>query len=241
MTLSVLVVEDDPGIRDVLQLHLRHAGWEVTAIADGSEALRWFETHGPTVGLVILDLMLPGLDGRGLCRRIRAGIGGNPDVPIIMLTALDDGRDRLEGFALGADDYVVKPFLPDELVARGKAILRRLGRSPGEAGGTGVPSGRLAIGRLVVDRDQVQATVDGSPIPLRPREFDLLVALATRPGVVYSREVLLEQVWGGEPASDSRTVDMHVSRLRERLEAAGAGIRIEAVRGVGYRLQGDGT
>lgn len=240
MTLSVLVVEDDPGIRDVLQLHLRHAGWEVTAIADGSEALRWFETHGPTVGLVILDLMLPGLDGRGLCRRIRAGIGGNPDVPIIMLTALDDGRDRLEGFALGADDYVLKPFLPDELVARAKAILRRFGRPPGESG-EAQPPDRLQIGRLTVDRDQVQALVDGSPIPLRPREFDLLVALATRPGVVYSRERLLEQVWGGEPASDSRTVDMHVSRLRERLEAAGAEIRIEAVRGVGYRLQGDGT
>jgi DNA-binding response OmpR family regulator len=232
----VLVVEDDPCVAGLVALFLRHAGHAVEPFADGAAALRWFAANGPGIDLVVLDLMLPGLDGRGVCRRIRDGAGGNPRVPILMLTALDDKRDRLEGFALGADDYLVKPFDPDELVARVGAILRRA-----EPPTTGPAPDRAAddvrrLGRAVLDLPARRLLVDGREEPLRPREFDLLAALAARPGVVLSRESLLERVWGGEAGPDSRTIDVHVSRLRDRLEAAGAGLRVEGVRGVGYRL-----
>ncbi|MBA3416026.1 MAG: response regulator transcription factor [Chloroflexia bacterium] len=233
----VLVVEDDPAIADLVRLYVAHAGWEPDLVGDGAEALRRWEANAAAYDLVVLDLMLPGLDGRGLCRRIRDGLGGKPDVPILMLTALDDRRDTLEGFALGADDYLTKPFDPDELVARLKALLRRAG-----AGVENRPSGERArgevrrLGRSTLDLAARRLTVGSAEVPLRPREFDLLVALAARPGVVCSRDFLLERVWDNEPGEETRTVDVHVSRLRDRLAAAGSGVSIETVRGIGYRL-----
>jgi DNA-binding response OmpR family regulator len=229
----VLLVEDDPGIAGLVELYLGHAGHEIHAVADGGSALRWFEANASQVDIVVLDLMLPGLDGRGICRRIREGLGGRPDVPVPMLTALDDDRDKLDGFALGADDYLTKPFNPDELVARVKAILRRGAAVAATA--EPVPAARQ-LGNATLDIEQMRLRVDGFDVPLRPREFDLLCALASRPGAVCSRESLLERVWRNEPASDSRTVDVHVSRLRERLETAGTGLGIDTIRGVGYRL-----
>jgi DNA-binding response OmpR family regulator len=235
----LLVVEDDPGIAGLVDMYLRRAGYLVEHSADGAAALRWFALHGPTVDLVVLDLMLPGLDGRGLCRRIRDGAGNNPRVPVLMLTALDDTRDRLEGFALGADDYLVKPFEPAELVARIGAILRRSKANPTAATTESDrdPGEARRLGRASLDRPGRRLLVDGCDVPLRPREFDLLDALSARPGVVFSRDLLVDRVWKGEANPDSRTVDVHVSRLRDRLDAAASGLRIEAVRGVGYRLE----
>jgi DNA-binding response OmpR family regulator len=233
----VLVVEDDPAIAGLVRLYLTHAGWEPELVADGAKALRRLEANVGHYDLVVLDLMLPGLDGRGLCRRIRAGLGGRSDVPILMLTALDDRRDTLEGFALGADDYLTKPFDPDELVARLKALLRRVGGGQqGVAERERGPDEVRRLGKAILDVAARRLTVGGTEVSLRPREFDLLAALAMRPGVVCTRDALLERVWDNEPGAESRTVDVHVSRLRERLDAAGAGLAIETVRGVGYRL-----
>lgn len=231
----VLLVEDDAGIAGLIELYLDHAGYSVQTIRDGGSALRWFEANAHEVDLLVLDLMLPGLDGRGICRRIRDGAGGRPEMPILMVTALDDDRDKLEGFDLGADDYLTKPFNPDELVARVRAILRRASNPTAP-----VASSELRelqpLGHARLDHEGMRLEMDGREIPLRPREFDLLRALAARPGVVCSRESLLERVWDNEPSHDSRTVDVHISRLRDRLEQAGTGVGIETVRGTGYRL-----
>ncbi|MGI9254082.1 MAG: response regulator transcription factor [Thermomicrobiales bacterium] len=232
----VLLVEDDAGIAGLVELYLGHSGHEVVTVRDGGAALRWFETNAQGVDLLVLDLMLPSLDGRGICRRIRDGAGGRPDVPILMVTALDDVRDKLEGFDLGADDYLTKPFNPEELVARVRAILRRAALPPAHVQVAAELREIQLLGRARLDVDAMRLELDGREIPLRPREFDLLRALAARPGVVCSRESLLERVWDNEPAHDSRTVDVHISRLRDRLHQAGTGIGIETVRGTGYRL-----
>jgi DNA-binding response OmpR family regulator len=225
----ILVVEDDRPIAELVQLYLRRDGHEVEIEEDGAVALRRFEAAPTTLDLVVLDLMLPGLDGRGVCRRIRAA----SDLPVIMLTALDDDRDKIAGLELGADDYLTKPFNPNELVARVRAVLRRAARAApstaGEARG-------IAIGNLRIDPESRRVLVEGQEIALRTKEFDLLAALAASAGIVLSRDRLLERVWGGEFEGDTRTVDVHVSRLRERLDAVGATVEIETVRSVGYRL-----
>ena len=235
----VLLVEDDGLIADLVQLYLRHEAHEVEVVGDGVAALRLIEAHASTIDLVVLDLMLPGLDGRGICRRIREGAGGRPDLPVLLLTALDDDRDMLEGFRLGADDYLTKPFNPDELVARVAAILRRTsGRSVPTTrpdGGERAPGEVVVLGRARLDLAARLLLLGGQTVPLRTKEFDLLAALATRPGVVVGRDGLIDRVWGPLYQSESRTVDVHVSRLREKLAAA-TGLIIETVRGVGYRL-----
>lgn len=217
----ILVIEDDLRIAELLRIFLAREGHEVITAPDGREGLRLFSLEQPD--LVILDLMLPGTHGRDVCRAIRT----RHATPIIMLTALDDERDVIEGLDLGADDYVTKPFKPRELLARVRAALRR---------SAGPPSlvRELAVGNLRIRLDERTVTVGGQPVSLRPREFDLLATLAARPGAVFTREQLLAQVWGWDEEPETRTVDVHVNRLRHKL--AGASVAIESVRGLGYRF-----
>lgn len=228
-----LIVEDDASIADIVRLYIAREGYEVEIISDGLEALEHVERSPQSIDLVILDLMLPGMDGRGICRRIRKV----SDAPIIMLTALDDDRDKIEGLDLGADDYVTKPFNPNELMARVRAVVRRRAATaaPPES------STEISVGSLRIDLDRRTARIGESDLLLRTREFDLLSHLARRPGIVFTREQLLELVWAGELHDDeTRTVDVHVSRLRDRLASAGNDIRIETIRSVGYRLTANG-
>ncbi|MCX7623921.1 MAG: response regulator transcription factor [Thermomicrobium sp.] len=216
----ILVVEDDIRIAKLLELYLRRDGHSVVTVTDGTQALAVFERERPD--LVILDLLLPGTHGRDVCRAIRT----RHATPILMLTALDDERDIVEGLDLGADDYVTKPFKPNELLARVRALLRRA---------SGPPVRELVVGDLRIDREGRRVFVGEQPIALRPREFDLLVALAVHAGRVMPRQRLLALVWADEELDEgSRTLDVHVNRLRQKLERSR--VRIESVRGVGYRL-----
>jgi DNA-binding response OmpR family regulator len=226
----VLVVEDDRAIADLVALYLRHDGHDVNLVADGLDALSAVETAPTAYDLVILDLMLPGLDGRGVCRRLR----DISPVPIIMLTALDDDRDKIEGLELGADDYLTKPFNPKELVARVHAVLRRSSRQPNAERRT--PSAIIPIGNAHLDLDTRRLTLNDQDIPLRTKEFDLLATLAARPGIAFTREQLLDRVWDPDVAGDTRTVDVHISRLREKLAAAHITATIDTIRSIGYRL-----
>ena len=231
----ILIVEDDPPIADLVALYLRHEGHEIDVVADGLVALRRLETAPDMVDLVVLDLMLPGLDGRGLCRRLRDA----STVPVIMLTALDDDRDKIEGLELGADDYLTKPFNPRELVARVRAVLRRAAHPTPAPEMTRTHGEIFTLGAAVLDLAARRFLVHDTEIVLRTKEFDLLAALAGRPGIVFSRDQLLERVWGGAFDGDTRTVDVHVSRLREKLATAECSVEIETVRSVGYRLTAD--
>ena len=217
----ILVIEDDRHIAQLLRVYLEREGYEAYIANDGREGLRLFGEIEPD--LVILDLMLPGLHGRDVCRAIRT----RSPVPIVMLTALDDERDVIEGLDLGADDYITKPFKPTVMLARVRSALRR------SSGVTNLIH-EIAIGDLVIHPEERLATVAGREIDLRTKEFDLLLTLASRPGVVLTRESLLRQVWGREYDVDTRTIDVHVNRLRTRL--AESETEIETVRGVGYRL-----
>jgi DNA-binding response OmpR family regulator len=208
-------------------MYLTSEGFSVESAANGREALDKVRQVKPD--LVILDLMMPDVDGWEVCRRLRK----EGDVPIIMLTARDDDVDKIVGLELGADDYVTKPFNARELVARVKAVLRRY--SAGKA-----PERVLQVGNLRIDPERHEVTVDDRAIELRPKEFDLLTALARNPGVVFDRERLLKVAWGYDYYGDSRTVDVHVTWLREKLRDSTA--RIQTVWGVGYKLvEADGT
>jgi DNA-binding response OmpR family regulator len=217
----ILAVEDERSIRKLLRLYLDEAGYTVTEAADGAEALAKMRTGG--IDLVLLDLMIPEVDGLEVCRRIRAD---NPSVPIIMLTARDDEASRVTGLEMGADDYVTKPFSPRELVARVKAVLRRV---QGEQELTGP----LRAGRVELDPVSRTCRLDGDDVELTRLEFDLLAELAAHPNVVFTRERLLERVWGYQSGVGGKTVDVHVANLRRKL---GKDLPIVAVRGVGYRL-----
>ncbi len=219
---TILVVDDEPRIVELAGLYLRNDGYTVLSAHDGLSALRMIEERRPD--LVVLDIMLPKMDGWEVCRRLRQG---NNNVPIIMLTARGEDVDRIVGLELGADDYVVKPFNPRELVARVKAVLRR---SEGAASGTKV----LKLANLEIDRHRREAHVAQQELKLRKKEFDLLVAFAERPGFVFSRDQLLDHVWNYDFAGGTRTVDVHVARLRDKLK--GSGVRIETVWNVGYKL-----
>lgn len=217
----ILVVEDDLNIANLLRVYLKREGYEAHVANDGREGLRLFGEIEPD--LVVLDLMLPGLHGRDVCRAIRT----RSAVPIIMLTALDDERDVIEGLDLGADDYITKPFKPAVLLARVRSALRR------SSGPTNLIH-EVVVGDLIIQPDERIAAVHGRVIELRTKEFDLLLSLASRPGVVMTRETLLRQVWGREYDVDTRTIDVHINRLRARLIHSNT--EIETVRGVGYRL-----
>ncbi|MBN1657758.1 MAG: response regulator transcription factor [Anaerolineae bacterium] len=219
----VLVVDDEQHIVELARLYLEQAGYRVASAADGYEALARARADRPA--LVVLDLMLPGLDGWEVCRRLRA----DSDVPIIMLTARSDDVDRIVGLELGADDYVTKPFNPRELVARVRAVLRRYGAAPRQGQ-------MVCLGRLEVDPAGREARVEGRLIELRPKEFDLLLALCEHEGIVLSRDQLLDLVWGYDFPGGTRTVDAHISHLRARLE--GSDVVIETYRGIGYKLVG---
>jgi DNA-binding response OmpR family regulator len=218
---TILVVDDERHIVDLVRLYLEKEGFAVIGAADGQEALDRHARHDPD--LVVLDLMLPKVDGFEVCREIRR----RGDTPVLMLTARDDDVDAIVGLELGADDYVTKPFNPRALVARVKAILRRT-----EATSRG---GRpMEVGPLRIDPRRREATVAGRDLGLRAREFDLLAALARDPGVVLTRDMLLEDVWGTDFPGETRTVDVHVGEVRRKLGPDGP--PIETVRGVGYRL-----
>jgi two-component system response regulator MtrA len=217
----VLVVDDDAALAEMLSIVLRQEGFDSRVCATGDRALAEFRDYRPDV--VLLDLMLPGKDGIDVCREIRAESG----VPIVMLTAKSDTIDVVVGLESGADDYVVKPFKPKELVARIRARVRRLDDPAPEA---------LSVGDLSIDVAGHSVTRNGTPISLTPLEFDLLVCLARKPWQVFTREVLLEQVWGYRHAADTRLVNVHVQRLRSKVEHDPENPEIVlTVRGVGYK------
>ena len=218
---TILVVDDERNIVDLVRLYLEKEGLGVVAAADGEEALAIHARLDPD--LVVLDLMLPKVDGYEVCRAIRR----RGETPILMLTARADDVDAIVGLELGADDYVTKPFDPRLLVARVKAILRR---TDGAARGMRP----IEVGPLRIDPRRREATVGPRRLELRNREFELLAALARDPGVVHTRDMLLEDVWGTDFPGETRTVDVHVAEVRRKLGDDGP--RIETVRGVGYRL-----
>ena len=221
---TIVVVEDDPHIADLLDLYLRDAGFRVIQAQDGERGLDAIRDQQPV--LAVLDIGLPGtIDGMEICRRVRSG--ANPDLPVLMLTARAGEIDRVLGLELGADDYVTKPFSPRELVARVRAILRRV-----EDRGRPAVS-VLGVGGVEVDLGRREAHVDGSVVPLATREFDLLAFMAENEGLVLSRQQLLDNVWGHGWYGDERTVDVHVRQLRRKL---GDALPLATVWGVGYRL-----
>ena len=223
----IVVIDDEPNLRHTLSYTLRQEGYEVAAAADGEEGLVLVASAKPD--LVILDVMLPKIDGFEVCRRIRR----SSRVPVLMLTARDTELDKVVGLEIGADDYLVKPFSMRELIARVRAMLRRSTQVPDVASPAEIEHDGLHI-----DTTKHRVTRDGQDVALRPKEFDLLVALARSPGQVFSREQLLNAVWGLDHAGDTRTVDTHVKNLREQLgEDADAPRWIETLRGVGYRFK----
>lgn len=223
----ILVVDDEPSILELIRINLEREGYEVQTAADGRAALLAVERARPD--LILLDVMLPGMDGLAVCRTLYQ----NPatrDIPIIMLSARGEELDKVLGLEMGADDYLTKPFSLRELLARIKARLRRKPEEPGP--------GRLQCGRLVIDQDRYMVFLDGRKQDLTRKEFELLRFLARSPGRVFTREYLLEQVWGYDFSGDSRTVDVHIRHLRQKLEQwPGSPQYIETVRGVGYRFR----
>lgn len=223
----ILVVDDEPDIVALVVYHLAKAKYKVSSATSGSDALALAKRERPA--LIVLDLMLPGMSGFDVLDQLRA----DPDtasIAVLMLTARKDEPDRIRGLELGADDYLTKPFSPQELVLRVGAILRRV--SANAAG-----SDQLRIGPIVIDRSAHRVTVEGHEVELTPTEFKLLLTLAERRGRVQARALLLETVWEAAPDIQTRTVDMHVQRLRTKLHPAGD--LIETVRGFGYRLRAD--
>jgi two-component system alkaline phosphatase synthesis response regulator PhoP/two-component system response regulator ResD len=204
-------------------MYLEQEGYQVLTANDGRQALDTIQAEAPS--LMVLDLMLPEMDGWEVCRRVRAG----SNLPILMLTARDDDIDKIVGLELGADDYLTKPFNPRELVARVRAILRRTGPAVSQP-----ESGRLKLGNIVIDPGSREVTVGGQRVTLRAKEFDLLLTFMNHANLVLSREQLLDKVWGYEYYGETRTVDVHIAHLREKL--SNGDIAIETVWGMGYKL-----
>lgn len=217
----ILVVDDEKNIVQLVKLYLSNEGYQVEVAYSGREALDKFHQTRPD--LLILDLMMPGLDGWEVCRSVRK----ESDVPIIMLTARGDDVDKIVGLELGADDYITKPFNPRELIARVKAVLRRY--QPAAKVST-----VLQVGDLRIDTAKREVMVGNRLVELRAKEFDLLVAFAQNPGIVLDRERLLSQVWGYDYLGDSRTIDVHVTWLRDKL--SGSDVQIRTVWGIGYKM-----
>ncbi|NLP18965.1 MAG: response regulator transcription factor [Firmicutes bacterium] len=229
MAEKILVVDDEKPIADILRFNLEEAGYKVVVAYDGEEAVEKARREAPD--LIILDIMLPKLDGFSVCRQIRTF----SPVPILMLTAKEEEVDKILGLELGADDYVTKPFSPREILARVRAILRRI-QSMEEREEPPV----LIFGDLEIDLERVEVRKGNHPLDLTPREFDLLKSLALAPGRVFSREILLEQVWGFDYYGDIRTVDVAIRRLREKLEDKPSRPRyILTRRGAGYYFRGN--
>ena len=220
----ILVIDDDKNICRLVTIYLQNEGYEVTAVHDGNEGVKAFNED--SYDLVLLDVMLPGMDGWDVCRSIRK----TSDVPIIMLTAKGEVFDKVLGLELGADDYVVKPFDPKELVARVKAVVRRMNKNESE-------EQAVTIDELSVDLSNYTVTLDGNELEMPPKEIELLFFLASHANKVYTREQLLEQVWGFDYFGDSRTVDVHIKRIREKLAKEEVNWQIKTVWGVGYKFE----
>lgn len=232
---KVLVVEDDLTLMDTLEYNLSRQGYDVFTAADGRAALEMARQKKPD--LIVLDIMLPGLDGFEVCRILRQEM----TVPILMLTARVDEVDKVVGLEVGADDYLTKPFSMRELLARVKALLRRVRLIREElAAHDDIPvDKKLIFGNLTIDPNRHEALIDGKPIPLKPKEYDLLVFLTRHRGMALSRDLILERVWGWNYDGVSRNVDVHVRWLRKKIEPDPANpIRIVTVRGVGYCFEG---
>ena len=219
----ILLVDDEPSIIQLARMYLEREGFHIESVNDGEAALEAVERHRPS--LVVLDVMLPKLDGFEVCRRLRAS---QPDTAILMLTARDEDIDKILGLELGADDYLTKPFNPRELVARVKAILRRGERKVSDE------TKPIHIGDLTIDPARREARFSSRTLDLRTQEFDLLLTFAEHRGLVLSREQILQKAWGFDFYGQTRTVDVHVAHLRKKLE--GSSVKIETVTGVGYKL-----
>ena len=225
MAKTVLIVEDDRNIADLLRLYLEKEGYTVVIAPDGMRGVEQFRTVHPS--LVLLDVMLPGLDGWGVCRAIRA----ESQTPIIMLTAKSETEDKVNGLKQGADDYITKPFEMKEVLARIEAVLRRSGIEPEKS------RRRLEFDKLIIDMDAFELTVDGKKVPSPPKEMELLYHLASTPNRVYTRNQLLDEVWGFDYFGDTRTVDVHIKRLREKLEGVSDQWDLKTVWSVGYKFE----
>jgi DNA-binding response OmpR family regulator len=223
-SIKILVVDDDYNICELIRLYLEKEGYEVIVAYNGSKALEIFKSEAPS--LVILDIMLPGMDGWQVCREIRR----ISNIPIIMLTAKGETFDKVLGLELGADDYMVKPFETKELVARIKAVLRRYEHKPAEVKEVVFPN-------LVVNLSTYQLKVNGKEMEIPPKELELLYFLASHPNKVFTREQLLQEVWGFDYFGDSRTVDVHIKRLREKLDSEEQVWQLKTVWGVGYKFE----
>ena len=221
----ILIIEDDPTIREALEYNLRAAGFEVAGAPDGRAGLERALTEKPD--LVLLDLMLPEMDGLTVCRELRQR--ADSDLRVIMITALGTDTDKVTGLTLGADDYITKPFSFDELLARIKAQLRRAGVTATEPA--------LSFADITLDSVRHELTVNGRTIKVRPKEWQLLVTLANNPGVLFSRQKLADLVWGTDFIGSSRTIDVHIRRLREKVEKISAFNFIQTVHGLGYRFE----
>jgi len=221
---KVLVIDDDINICELIKLYLEKEGYEIMTAYNGIKAIEAFKEHTPSI--IILDIMLPGVDGWQVCREIRKV----SSIPIIMLTAKGETFDKVLGLELGADDYMVKPFEPKELVARVKAVLRRYEHKE-------IDVKEVVYPNLTINRSNYSAKVSGKDIELTPKELELLFFLASNPNKVFTREQLLEQVWGFDFYGDSRTVDVHVKRLREKIELENQVWQLKTVWGVGYKFE----
>ena len=226
MAISVLIVEDDRNISELLQLYLEKEGYAVTIAADGGKGLEKFRAIKPD--LVLLDVMMPVMDGWAVCRAIRA----ESQTPIIMLTAKGETDDKVTGLKSGADDYITKPFEMKEVLARMEAVLRRTGNVSTEK-----KARRLVFEKLIIDMDAFELIIDGKKVDTPPKEMELLFYLASSPNRVYTRNQLLDEVWGFDYFGDSRTVDVHVKRLREKLEGVSQQWNLKTVWGVGYKFE----
>ena len=226
MATSVLIVEDDKNIAELLQMYLEKQGYAVTIALDGGKGLEKFRTIKPD--LVLLDVMMPVMDGWAVCRAIRA----ESQTPVIMLTAKSEVDDKVAGLRSGADDYITKPFEMREVLARIEAVLRRSDRSIPDA-----QVRRLNFDKLTIDMDAFELIIDGKKVDAPPKEMELLFYLASSPNRVYTRNQLLDEVWGFDYFGDSRTVDVHVKRLREKLEDVSEKWCLKTVWGVGYKFE----
>ncbi len=223
---KILIADDDRNIGELLRIYLEKEGYSVILAENGEEALVKFDAENPDI--ILLDVMMPKLDGWQVCRELRK----KSECPIIMITAKGETFDKVLGLELGADDYVVKPFEPKEIVARVKAVLRRTGKANSEA-----DKKEVSFDKLTVNMTKYELKVDGKVIDTPPKELELLFHLASNPNRVYTRDQLLDEVWGFEYYGDSRTVDVHIKRLREKLEGVSEKWSLKTVWGVGYKFE----
>lgn len=226
METKILIADDDPIVHESLKIYMQAEGFEVVDVYDGDAALAALDS---SISLCVLDIMMPGKSGVEVCREIRK----SSQVPIVMLTAKGEEVDKIVGLELGADDYIVKPFSPREVIARIKAILRRTEKNEGETAEKNV----IRHNGLVIDLNSYTVLLRNQPVVCTPKEIEILYLLASHPGQVFTRDTLLSQVWGYDFAGETRTVDTHIKRLRAKLDSTGLGWSIKTIYGVGYKFE----